>query len=448
MDEVRKTSRQAASDAVLRRPARMSVWIVVLIVMGLCAGLGVVVAVGVNVDPVRSQASTLAQHTIPAQEALSSTVSASAASQEAFLDALTSTDPTARGDALDRAQKAGAEQDAAWSTFERVALGTSAQRGLQAEYNALYKQTRVAGAEAYGLSPGDPAALAAVEAERSLWAQKQAVLVRLQEQFSGPAVRAAAQGVVDEMDSNRSGILLAWVGAMVTYLGVGIVLLRRSMRFDRRSAREAREHTIERRRAEAEAQLQRGLEMESSEEGASAVVRQALETLVPGQPVELLVADSSRAHFRQAVSTTDDGRGSCQVGSPGECPVANGGQSRFFGDSRDIDTCPYLRGKPDPVWASCVPVSIAGRSTGVLHAEGPVDEPADDELADELELVARRAGERIGVLRVLARARPRLSSTPSRASRTDGRWSGGHMTSSRRTCRSSSPTPTSTTSRI
>jgi len=50
-----------------------------------------------------------------------------------------------------------------------------------------------------------------------------------------------------------------------------------------------------------------------------------------------------------------------------------------------------------------VPVSIAGRTTGVIHAEGPVATPPHDEFTAELELVARKAGDRIGVQRVLAR---------------------------------------------
>ena len=152
--------------------------------------------------------------------------------------------------------------------------------------------------------------------------------------------------------------------------------------------------------------------MESTEQGTYVVIRQALERVAPDRGVELLVADSSRAHFHQAISTGDEDRAACQVGAPSECPAASSGQTRVFSDSRKLDTCPYLRDHSEPVWATCVPVSIAGRTTGVIHAEDSTDVPPSDELAPELELLARKAGERIGVLRVLARTEAQAQVDP------------------------------------
>ncbi len=88
------------------------------------------------------------------------------------------------------------------------------------------------------------------------------------------------------------------------------------------------------------------------------------------------------------------------------------GPDRVFSDSRKLDTCPYLRDHSEPVWATCVPVSIAGRTTGVIHAEDSTDVPPSDELAPELELLARKAGERMGVLRVLARTEAQAQVDP------------------------------------
>jgi diguanylate cyclase (GGDEF)-like protein len=48
-------------------------------------------------------------------------------------------------------------------------------------------------------------------------------------------------------------------------------------------------------------------------------------------------------------------------------------------------------------------VSIAGVTTAVVHTTNPANEPPGAEVMDELELVARKAGDRIGYLRVLAR---------------------------------------------
>jgi diguanylate cyclase (GGDEF)-like protein len=152
--------------------------------------------------------------------------------------------------------------------------------------------------------------------------------------------------------------------------------------------------------------------MESTEQGTYGVIRQALELVAPDCGVELLVADSSRAHFHQVISTGKEGRAACQVGAPSECPAASSGQTRVFRDSRKLDTCPYLRDHAESVWATCVPVSIAGRTTGVVHAEDSIEMPPSDGLATELELLTRKAGERIGVLRVLARTEAQAQVDP------------------------------------
>jgi diguanylate cyclase (GGDEF)-like protein len=51
-----------------------------------------------------------------------------------------------------------------------------------------------------------------------------------------------------------------------------------------------------------------------------------------------------------------------------------------------------------------VPVSIAGKTVGVLRAAGADGAPPVRDAVESLELVARKAGERIGVLRAFARS--------------------------------------------
>jgi diguanylate cyclase (GGDEF)-like protein len=231
-------------------------------------------------------------------------------------------------------------------------------------------------------------------------------------QFLQPASRADAQGAVAEASDARRNVLVAFGAALFAFFCVGVFVFRRAVRFEQAEARRARTDAIDARRADLETQLQRGLEMESTEPGTYVVIRQALDRVAPDCGVELLVADSSKAHFHQVVSTGEEGRAACQVGAPSECPAASSGQTRVFSDSRKLDTCPYLRGHTESVWATCVPVSIAGRTTGVIHAEDGTDMPPSDGLAPELELLARKAGERIGVLRVLARTEAQAQVDP------------------------------------
>jgi diguanylate cyclase (GGDEF)-like protein len=54
--------------------------------------------------------------------------------------------------------------------------------------------------------------------------------------------------------------------------------------------------------------------------------------------------------------------------------------------------------------AVCVPVSIAGKTVGVIHAAAADHEPLDPDRIADVEVIARRAGERIGMLRAFARS--------------------------------------------
>ena len=68
-----------------------------------------------------------------------------------------------------------------------------------------------------------------------------------------------------------------------------------------------------------------------------------------------------------------------------------------FPESTAIDACPYLRGRA--VSALCVPVSIGGNSVGVVHVTAVDGSPPSDEIRSDVEVVVRRASERLAMLR-------------------------------------------------
>ena len=78
-------------------------------------------------------------------------------------------------------------------------------------------------------------------------------------------------------------------------------------------------------------------------------------------------------------------------------------QTQVFADSDHLDACPKLRNRPQGrLSALCVPVSIMGRTVGVIHAtDKPLVEPEDAQVQD-LTTLAKLAGARIGLLRVMA----------------------------------------------
>ena len=92
-----------------------------------------------------------------------------------------------------------------------------------------------------------------------------------------------------------------------------------------------------------------------------------------------------------------------RVDSPDHCPAARRAQVQRFADSEELDACPKLRGRPEgAVSALCVPVSIMGRTVGVIHATGEQGASLIETTVQDLETLAKLAGARIGLLRVMA----------------------------------------------
>jgi len=389
--------------AARHRPFRVLRWTAALILVGCLAGAAVVVAATAALSPINDHATTLANRTVPAYQALSAATVASESAQSAFHEALGTTDQNARNDAINRAQEGSRAEDAAFGRYMKYAGDSPAERQLQKTYRTAGERSRALGGVLIGTSPTDPTFAANLASEQVYYDQAQTALNQIQSRFYTAPVADGAHTVVSDISAARLAILITAVLAFLVFLAVGGEMLRKGFQSTRRETEEARVREVKTRQADLETRLQRALEMERTEDGAYSVIRQALLGVAEGGPVELLVADSPRAHFQQVLSTVGDGAGACQVAAPGECPAASSGQTRLFDDSGSLDTCPYLREHPERVWASCVPVSIAGRTTGVIHAEGPVEAPPHEEFTAELELIARKSGDRIGVQRVLAR---------------------------------------------
>jgi diguanylate cyclase (GGDEF)-like protein len=158
-------------------------------------------------------------------------------------------------------------------------------------------------------------------------------------------------------------------------------------------------------RQDFDARLHRALEMAATEDASYAIVQRTFKRALPQHPAELLLADSSDAHLKRAVEEGPDGDGpGCGVESPHACPAIRRGQTLVFASSEELDACPFLQDRPyGPCSATCVPVNVAGRSIGVLHAIAPPEQPPDPVQVARLEALASQGGARIGMLRVMQR---------------------------------------------
>ena len=165
---------------------------------------------------------------------------------------------------------------------------------------------------------------------------------------------------------------------------------------------EVRDSQVQRQRFES--RLANALDMAEGEPEVIDVIERSFTSVLPEAPVELLLADNSHAHLHRMAAVGPNGEPpSCAVDSPDRCPAARRAQVQEFPDSDDLDACPKLRNRPQGrLSALCVPVSIMGRTVGVIHATGEPGVEVDDDHVDDLATLAKLAGARIGLLRVMA----------------------------------------------
>lgn len=221
-------------------------------------------------------------------------------------------------------------------------------------------------------------------------------------------------GTSAALDEAINAVLLGVVTAAALWTGV-IRPLRREADAERAATAE-RETRLQ---AEAEnqefsARLHRALEMAPTEDTAYRATARALERGVPRLGCEVLLADSSNAHLKRAVVVGGEGsKARCDVSSPRDCPAIRRAQTLVFGSSEDLDACPYLAERPGGACAAaCVPMSVGGRSIGVLHvATDPATPPTAGDVA-RLEAVATQVGSRLGMLRVMSATHLQAATDP------------------------------------
>jgi len=153
-----------------------------------------------------------------------------------------------------------------------------------------------------------------------------------------------------------------------------------------------------------ESRLANALDMAEGEPEVVQVIERSFSAIVPDAPIELLLADNSHAHLLRMASASPTGSPpACGVDSPDHCPAARRAQVQRFQDSEELDACPKLRGRPEGAMsAMCVPVSIMGRSVGVIHATGKQNDWFSETTEQDLATLAKLSGARIGLLRVMA----------------------------------------------
>lgn len=220
--------------------------------------------------------------------------------------------------------------------------------------------------------------------------------------------QVTAEGFAEQVDakvaekrSTNQAILVTGVG----YLFFAIFVLFRPMarRIQQETTQLREAERIHRENSERQTfrnQLNRALEGSENEDEIFERVARALGEVFPENPAELLLADSSHAHLRQAVAGDVAGAPGCPVDSPWGCAAIRRGQTVKFETSRALDVCPKLTQHEGGPWSAvCAPVTFTGRSLGVLHITSPNLQPPSSVAVERLNVIADETGNRLGTMR-------------------------------------------------
>jgi diguanylate cyclase (GGDEF)-like protein len=242
-------------------------------------------------------------------------------------------------------------------------------------------------------------------AERNSLQTVWTLTTQIGQRLSVDITKSETSSATDQIGLSLWFFLTAAALAAIFVLGAAIVFGRRA------GQRERERYHLALRRA-YEARVHEALEMTKTESDVYAILGQALHESIPELKVEMLIADSSRAHFRRALTNGEDFEG-CSVVSPLDCPAATVGHALLFPTSRALNACPFLKGRPSgDCSASCRPVSIAGHTVGVTHAVGPDMMPPSDAAIETLNFTSRRGSERIAMIRAFATSETQARTDP------------------------------------
>jgi diguanylate cyclase (GGDEF)-like protein len=204
----------------------------------------------------------------------------------------------------------------------------------------------------------------------------------------------------------RYPVMGLWMAVLVAPMAIGLSV--RSVKEQQKSdgviGTLAAQFEAQARGQKFESRLANALDMAEGEPEVVQVIERSFSAIVPDAPIELLLADNSHAHLLRMASASPTGSPpACGVDSPDHCPAARRAQVQRFPDSDELDACPKLRGRPEGAMsAMCVPVSIMGRSVGVIHVTREQHTSFSENTEQDLATLAKLSGARIGLLRVMA----------------------------------------------
>jgi diguanylate cyclase (GGDEF)-like protein len=409
---MRSSAVRSVVSRAARAPAHRKVALLAAALIGLMVVVGAVAAGGLR--SVRGDLDDIATHAAPAGLALGAMSENVAHAQLSLEQSSVLAGDTVDLATLDEFDDSMAAIDENFATFRELLAASALDPVDSSAFEAAVGDWRDrAAAYSRDLRRGATTSPETQLVLRAHFEQVHGELSALDVAFRASLRDAGERATSGSDDARRSLLIVA-----VLNLLVGLVISRSSYHASRAQHRElvARDaaRDAETQRRAAEARLNRAFEQIQNEEQAVGTVALALVDMAPGRASELLLADSSDAHLH-AVSRTDgfDERPGCGVATPRECPAVNKSRTLTFEDSTTFDACPHLRARTGPPSSAvCVPVAINGTASGVLHSVARAGASVGSDEQRLLELIASRAGDRIGVLRAFKRSESQAATDP------------------------------------
>lgn len=249
----------------------------------------------------------------------------------------------------------------AWDTYGDVAIGSPRERQLWAAYETvraawLEVANQLETAATGGASFDDPAVAELLATSRARFEVLREQPSMINDEVDASSVHEEGPRIADATEATRTVLLVVVVAGPLVGLVVSRTTVRASHAQHLTIENRNRQREVDAHRAEFESRLHRALEMAATEEAALDTITKVLVSVAPDTPAELLVADSSRAHLRQVVSTGNELRGAgCQVATPSDCPAVHRNQTLIFETSTQFDASEPIR--RDRIQNSCSPWS-------------------------------------------------------------------------------------------
>lgn len=365
--------------------------VVVVVTVGALLIVGVAAwAVTASMDRSGTDVGRLVDEIEPPLDHLLRTERANADGQQALQGAVAATGEE-RTRLLSDSVLASQAASAAWSEYRASALDLPGAAALADRYETAQRATQQLSSELLvpivtSTAPGTLPAAQTRAHQAGEQALRELHELYRDERRTELARLGSSIGRAEQSSRVVAGMLVAVI------LAAGAAGLRKARRAHGAHVRRSDEQRL----VAFDGRLRRALELADSGPSAFRVAERAMAEMAPHGRVSVLISDASRASLHSV-----DEPPACGVSSVGDCPALRSSTVVAMADSGSLDACPVLAAHGErPCSATCVPVTVGGRSGGLIQIVGDVGHPPDG--AGAAALVARGVGERVTLIQALA----------------------------------------------